>query len=349
MDGHFINGHVHRGASEEWCTSYDYYCNTTKSSTSKLSNNLLPPTLPVVIYEDDHIAIVNKPGGVNLYTHSIHSIKEEATSATMSMSIKDMLPYILKPPVSNQTNYILPNPEPTHRLDKLTSGLLLVAKTRPSLRALSTQFHDRIVEKTYTAICYGVPVPVSVSVPVVLEGDMNWNIIDQPLDGKSAITYWRLLEKSNTNNTIVATSHHTHYQHNSNRTLSLSLVELKPKTGRYRQLRRHMAKSKGCPLVGDNVFAKGMEVEKETLDFSIDMTELGLFLCSNEVTFEHPHYKASEYNRSNVDLSIDGKSGHGSTSTSTSENSNVRICLKGEKVMITARIELPQKFATLLK
>ncbi|KAL7523127.1 hypothetical protein ACHAXR_000634 [Thalassiosira sp. AJA248-18] len=238
--------------------------------------------------------------------------------------MKELLPYALQPP-SHGVDNALAMPEAAHRLDKLTSGLLLVAKTRPSLRHLSAQFRSLAIEKTYTAICYSVPKATNMNenahpIDIVSQnekefGEDNWQLIDEPLDGKSAITFWRVLKQ---------------FEHKN---VELSLLEMKPKTGRYRQLRRHMAKTKGCPLVGDNVFAKG--IEKDGVPYH--MAKLGLFLCSSAVRFEHPYYKVSECNEFDSNMPSQFSPGGG----------QVRFHPEGDRVIINASIELPQKFAAL--
>jgi len=277
-------------ASEHW----------HKAHASSRHNAMLLHNV-TVIYEDDYMAIVNKPGGVNMFPHSTHASGE--------ITMKEILPYVLRPPADGMSN-VLPIPEAAHRLDKLTSGLVVVAKTRPSLRYLSQLFQTRAIEKTYTAICYGVPTPKANEI----EKD-GWHSITEPLDGKPAITFWRVVQQ---------------WKHEN---VELSMLELKPKTGRYRQLRRHMAKGYGCPLVGDVVFAKGIE---KNGGLPSHVTKLGLFLCSSAVQFEHPYYKALECSEQNGRdfLSNGGK---------------VMVHPDGDKMILHATIELPQKFEAIMK
>jgi len=215
-----------------------------------------------VVYEDDHMAVgeylffflgfvscisfnsnpsktffffakssnllpVNKPAGVITYRR-----KSEGQSNRQSLS--GALPFCLRPP-SEGTIAILRKPAPVHRLDKPTSGLMLVAKTKPAMIDLSQQFADRRVKKTYTAIVNGIPdepkesriskddakakgvhIPCSNN-----EDDENWQLIDFSLDGKHAITIWRPLQYAKS---LKADQGY------------LTMVELKPKTGRYHQV-----------------------------------------------------------------------------------------------------------------
>jgi 23S rRNA pseudouridine1911/1915/1917 synthase len=170
---------------------------------------------------------VNKPAGVVVYANrkSGHGV----------MTVRAALPFAVKPPKAG-TYEVLRRPQPVHRLDKPTSGLLLVAKTKPAMVNLSLQFRDRIIKKSYVAVVNGIPpepsdsaissqTAFSMGVDVDPDSSEAWQLIDHPLDEKSAVTAWKALRCSKS---LQATDNY------------LTLVELKPKTGRYHQLRRHM-------------------------------------------------------------------------------------------------------------
>merc|ERR1712146_596874 len=95
----------------------------------------------------------------------------------------------------------------------------------------------------------------------------KWQLIDHALDQKSAITLWKTLKY------VESLKAKDGY---------LTLVEMKPKTGRYHQLRRHMAWIRKCPIVGDKAYDGGED--------AIALRGKGLFLCSNKVSFDHPYY-----------------------------------------------------------
>ena len=90
---------------------------------------------------------MNKPAGVVTYQH-------RKSGQPNRFSVSGALPYALHPP-SDGVSSILRKPAPVHRLDKPTSGLLLAAKTKPAMVALSWQFVERKIKKTYTAIVNG--------------------------------------------------------------------------------------------------------------------------------------------------------------------------------------------------
>lgn len=278
-----------------------------------------PPFDLPVVYEDDYFALVNKPAGVVVYGTG----KERV----FRLSVRAALPFALAPPARG-TYAILRRPTSVHRLDKPTSGLLVIAKTKPAMVNLARQFHDRIVKKTYMAIVNGIPDVISESklsseeafqlgVDVNRQDDsIDWQLIDSPLDDKNAITIWRSCQYVKS---LYA---------NDGR---LTLVEVKLKTGRYHQIRRHMASNCKTPIVGDKEYDGGRPD-------ALKLRGRGLFLCSTRITLEHPFYN-SPLGRVVWD--------------NLSEESKVfpdgKLWLSdNDRVMIAANIELPDKFQNLL-
>ena len=199
-----------------------------------LECNKPPFDLPVV-YEDDHFAIVNKPAGIVVYS--------QKNQGHGMMTIRSALPFALKPP-KRGTLSIIRRPVSVHRLDKPTAGLLLIAKTKPAMIDLTKQFVERRIKKTYTAIVNGIPdEPSETSLSNLEAHNMGvdvdyssedshrekWQLIDSSLDDgnsvKSAVTIWKPLQ---------------YVKSLKAKDGILTKVELKPKTGRYHQLRRHM-------------------------------------------------------------------------------------------------------------
>jgi 23S rRNA-/tRNA-specific pseudouridylate synthase len=275
-----------------------------------------PPFELPVVYEDDHFAIVNKPAGVITYA--------ARSSGHGRMSVRAALPFCVKAPKAG-TFSIISRPIACHRLDKATSGLLVVAKTKPAMVHLTRQFAERKVKKTYTAIVNGVPAEDSktsitprdaynLGVDVDSREQDSWQLIDHTLDEKHAITVWRTLR---------------YVKSLKARDGVLTLVELKPKTGRYHQLRRHMAWNRDCALVGDKTYDDG---KPESMAFR----KRGLFLCSNHVTLEHPYYNSvlgrKEWDSMDKDTKCDGMVSQDGDGT----------------VRVTASIALPEKFESFL-
>ena len=158
-----------------------------------------------VLFEDAFMAVIHKPAGFPV-------------SGNYYKTIQNALPYNLS--VSKEEDALM-LPRPVHRLDKLTSGLLLLAKTRSAQINLGRQFENQEISKTYLALVKGK-----------LEGE---GTVDFFIDQQKAKTLYKSVrvEQSLSYNDV-------------------TLVELQPKTGRTHQLRIHMAEL-GHPIVGDAV------------------------------------------------------------------------------------------------
>lgn len=282
-----------------------------------------PPFDLPVLYEDSHFAIVNKPAGIVCYSQrdDNHGV----------MTVRHALPFVLKPPKRGTSDIYL-RPVSVHRLDKPTSGLLIIAKTKPAMVDLSRQFVERKVKKTYTAILNGIPsepvessisaqeakklgVDVDVGEHQEKDADSKWQLIDHALDEKSAVTVWKPLEYSKSLKANDGT---------------LTLVEMKPKTGRFHQLRRHMSWVRECPLVGDTRYDGGGD--------ATSLRGRGLFLCSNRVVLEHPYYN-TEGGRADWEALPDSEKW---------ANGMIRFSEDGTTLEVHASIDLPDKFQSFL-
>lgn len=169
------------------------------------------------IYEDKHVLVIDKP--VGLLTHAKGELTDEATAADYIVGKTDY---------KSDTN----RPGIVHRLDRATSGVLLMVKTEEAAKLISRQFSDRKAKKSYYAVISGkpeqpkakidLPIGRNPSAPSTFRVDPN---------GKPAETTY-IVESTNN---------------------QLSLILLQPKTGRTHQLRVHMNYIK-CPIVGDVVY-----------------------------------------------------------------------------------------------
>jgi tRNA pseudouridine32 synthase/23S rRNA pseudouridine746 synthase len=126
-------------------------------------------------------------------------------------------------------------PVPAHRLDRDTSGCLLLARHAKALKRFQASFAERLVEKQYFAIVAGVPEGVSGAVDLALSKvstrEAGWRMIPAR-KGQAAQTDWSLLAVQQ----------------------GMSLIRLTPHTGRTHQLRVHMASGLGRAIVGDSVY-----------------------------------------------------------------------------------------------
>lgn len=177
-----------------------------------------PPDLQLpleIVYEDDEMAVIIKPAGIVVSGNQFRTI-ERALSFNLRMSISSLS---------------LKWPRPVHRLDALTAGLLVVAKTSNALVNLNRQFELGAVQKKYCAIVMGH-----------LKGS---GTITFPIDEKEAITEYE--ERK-----VVP----------SLKNKWLTLVEINLKTGRTHQIRKHLAHL-GHPILGDKLYGVAGQVLKK--------------------------------------------------------------------------------------
>ena len=167
-----------------------------------------------VVYEDDFLAVINKPTGLPVSGNFFKTVAN-----TLSFNLK-----------KSEAGDALTRAVPMHRLDGLTSGLLLVAKSKKAQLGLAQQFENQQIEKKYQAIAMG---------ELPSEGK-----VDFAIDGKQALTHFQLKK-------IIPSLQSGH----------LSLVDLFPTTGRTHQLRIHLAHL-NCPILGDALYGKSGHILK---------------------------------------------------------------------------------------
>ena len=172
-----------------------------------------------VIYEDDDVVVINKP--VGLLTHAKGALVEEYTAADF---VKDKTTH------KADTN----RPGIVHRLDRATSGVLLMVKNDETASMISKQFTDRTTKKTYAAVVSGIPDPEKAKIDLPIGRNPSApSTFRVDASGKVAETIYEVQEVSDTH----------------------ALLTLKPRTGRTHQLRVHMAYV-GTPILGDVVYGK---------------------------------------------------------------------------------------------
>ncbi|WP_124057408.1 RluA family pseudouridine synthase [Vaginisenegalia massiliensis] len=203
-----------------------------------------------IIYEDEDVMVINKPAGMVVHPSKGH---REGT-------LVNALLYYLGDQLSQSSQSWRPGI--VHRIDKDTSGLLVVAKHNQAHQMLSQQLTDHTMGRKYYALVHGqVSVP-SGTIDVPLRRDANnrlrWSAHPQ---GKFALTHYRCVELY-----PVA-----------------SLLDLELKTGRTHQIRVHL-EYMGHPIIGDPIYRKGIQVFHGHL---ADDTE-GQLLHAHSLHFIHP-------------------------------------------------------------
>lgn len=202
--------------NDDYATSATYLKNGDKIELLEL-NESNSKTFDIeldVIYEDEEIAIVVKPAGLVVSGNKWKTLQNALKPNLIESKAKDKLP----------------TPLTTHRLDRQTFGLVIVAKTYSSRIELGRMFEEREIHKSYYAIVQGK-----------LEGSDEINTV---VDGKVAKTLYRSIQ--------IVDSVKNEFD---------SLVELSPVTGRKHQIRIHLS-SIGFPIIGDKLYGRADNILK---------------------------------------------------------------------------------------
>ena len=207
--------------------------------------NIKPQDIPIdIVYEDDDIIVVNKPKGL-----VVHPANGNPDGTLVNAIMK-----ICKNSLSGIGGELRPGI--VHRLDKDTSGILIVAKNDIAHINMSNQIKNRLVNKKYIALVRGVISEDEATIDMpISRSTKDRKKMSVAKDGKDAITHFKVLK----------------------RYPKYTLLEIKIDTGRTHQIRVHMAKI-GHPIVGDMVYSNGKN------DFGVE----GQVLHAKSLDFKHP-------------------------------------------------------------
>ncbi|TDW63719.1 tRNA pseudouridine32 synthase/23S rRNA pseudouridine746 synthase [Novosphingobium sp. PhB55] len=169
-----------------------------------------------ILFEDGEALVIDKPGGLPLDTPRAGGRSLEDRLEELTLGFQRL-------------------PMPVHRLDRDTSGCLLLARNPKALKRFSAAFEEKLVKKRYLGIVAGAlseeEGTIALNLSKVSTVKDGWRMIPAK-KGKPAVTHWRKLDEKN----------------------GLTLVEFRPETGRTHQIRVHAASGLGLPLLGDPVY-----------------------------------------------------------------------------------------------
>ena len=208
-----------------------------------------------IVFEDEHLAVINKPAG--MVVHPGAGVQHGTLANAVAYHFEIQNP---KSKIQNRLGIV-------HRLDKDTSGLIVVAKTDEAHEALSEQFREREVYKSYVALVHGSP-------------DQNSGIIEAPIarnkhnrlrmkvaaHGRSALSLWKVRK----------------------RYAKFTLLDVEIKTGRTHQIRVHTAYI-NHPIVGDEIYNEGRDNTVADINVRNAINSMPrFFLHAERLAFTHP-------------------------------------------------------------
>ena len=222
----------------------------------------IPEDIPLsILYEDKYLAIIDKPAGMMVHAGA-GSTDDERNRGTL---VNALLFHLAK--LSDVGGSLRPGI--VHRLDKQTSGAIVVAKDDVTHRKLGEMFSERNMHKTYLALAHGhlVKDDVTVNLPIARDLVRRIRMTTRRADGRTAVSHIHVLERLNTPFG------------------PFTLVEVKIETGRTHQIRVHL-QSLGHPVVGDFLYGAPHVVRELKGDRTLELDRN--FLHAAHLEFTHP-------------------------------------------------------------
>jgi 23S rRNA pseudouridine1911/1915/1917 synthase len=223
-----------------------------------------PEDIPLeILHEDKHLAVINKPAGMMVHAGAGNTAPGEQDTRNSGTLVNALLFHLNK--LSDVGGDLRPGI--VHRLDKQTSGLILVAKDDSTHRKLGEMFSQRQVAKTYIALLHGhlKKDDTTVTLPIARDLIRRTRMTTRRADGRTAISHFHVLERLT-----------TPYG-------PFTLVEVRIETGRTHQIRVH-AQSLGHPVVGDALYGAPHLIANLAPEFQLDRN----FLHAAHLSFTHP-------------------------------------------------------------
>jgi tRNA pseudouridine32 synthase/23S rRNA pseudouridine746 synthase len=180
-----------------------------------------------ILFEDGEALVIDKPGGLPLDQPRAGGVSLDDRLGELRFGFQRA-------------------PAPVHRLDRDTSGCLLLARNPKALKRFSAAFEARLVEKRYLGIVVGAIADsegtIDLALSKISSAEKGWRMIPAK-NGKPAVTHWRKLAEVS----------------------GVTLVEFRPETGRTHQIRVHAASGLGAALLGDPVYGEGKGANRTML------------------------------------------------------------------------------------
>ena len=226
-----------------------------------------PEDIPLdIVYEDEHLAVINKPAGMVVHPGAGAQNGTLANALAHHFGIED-LDLGADPNGQSQIANLKSKIGMVHRLDKDTSGLIVVAKTEEVHEALSAQFRDRKVFKSYVALVHGGPRENSGKIEAhIARNKHNRLRMKVGPAGRYALSLWKVRKRFE----------------------KFTLLEVEIKTGRTHQIRVHLAYI-NHPVVGDEIYNEGRDKTVADAEVKRAIEKLGrFFLHAEKLSFTHP-------------------------------------------------------------
>ena len=228
--------------------------------------NIIPKDINLdVVYEDRSILVINKPKGMVVHPGA----------GNYENTLVNALLFKYKKNLSDLNGALRPGI--VHRIDKNTSGLLVVAKNNLAHANLGVQFSNHTIKRKYICLVWGVVRPLNGKINTLISRDKkNRQLMTvSEINGKKAITNYKTLKVFNIKDIP-----------------KISLIECELETGRTHQIRVHL-KYKGASLLGDKQYGKkNIKFKKINKEFLIKLNKLsGQALHAKTLSFNHPETK----------------------------------------------------------